>query len=86
MTDPTRPPQPGDLYHVHYEERKVDGTLLKRERWYQMVTAVDVGPHRRLRVLLPDGSQTEVRRDDWQWGLHTGSWKLISPVCSSDAV
>ena len=86
MTDPTRPPQLGDLYQVRYEERKVDGTLLAQDQWCQTVIDVDVGPYRQLRVLLPDGSQTEVRRDDVTWGIHTGWWKLISPVCSSDAL
>ena len=86
MTDPTRPPQAGDLYHVFYELRKVDGTLLDKDNWYQMVIDNNVGPNAHVRVLTDKGSQQVVNRDDVTWGLHTGSWKLISPVCSSGAL
>jgi hypothetical protein len=84
MTDPTRAPQPGDVFQVHYEMRELGGTLIARHVFYWLVTAVNhLG---QLHVLMDDGSQKLVWRDDWQWGLRTGSWKLASPVCSSGAV
>ena len=73
-----RRPRPGDLYHHFYWMSDAAGNGPVSAWRYQMVIACDVGPCRQVQVLLPDGRLQLIERDHVQWGINSGSWKLIS--------